>query len=75
MASSLQLTVLDTVAVLPQPSVATNVLVCDFKQVPVTPPSLDVMVTVAVQLSVAVAPFKAAVIAEAAGLQPSVVNE
>ena len=39
-------------------------------QVPVTDPSLDVMVTVAVQLSVAVAPFNAAVMADAAGLHP-----
>ena len=70
--SSVQVTVLNAVAVLPQPSVAVNVLVCDFKQVPVTPPSLDVIVTVAVQLSVAVAPFNAAVIAEAAGLHARV---
>ena len=41
-------------------------------QVPVTDPSLDVMVTVAVQLSVAVAPLSAAVMADAAGLHPRV---
>ena len=39
--------------------------------VPVAAASLDVMVGEAVQLSVAVAPFRAAVIAVASGLQPS----
>ena len=70
--SLVQITVLDAVAVLPQPSVAVNVLVCDLEQVPVAAPSLDVIVTVTVQLSVAVAPFNAAVIAEAAGLHARV---
>ena len=66
------MTVLDAVAVLPQPSVAVNVLVCDFVQVPAAAPSLDVIVGDAVQLSVAVAPPNAAVIAEAAGLHARV---
>ena len=70
-ASAVQVTVRDTVAVLPQPSVALNVLVCDLLHVPVASPSLDVMVGEPVQLSVAVAPFNAAVIADAAGPQPN----
>ena len=61
----------DIVAVLLQASVALKVLVCDLAHVPVTSPSLDVIVTVAVQLSVAVAEPRAAVIADATGLQPN----
>ena len=38
--SSVHVTVLDAVAVLPQPSVAVNVLVCDLKHAPLTAPSL-----------------------------------
>ena len=38
--SSVHVTVLDAVAVLPQPSVAVNVLVCDLKHPPLTDPSL-----------------------------------
>ena len=55
--SIVHVTVLAIVAVLPHPSVAVNVLVCDLTHVPVAAASLDVIVTVAVQLSVAVAPF------------------
>jgi hypothetical protein len=42
-ASSVHVTVLDTDAVLPQRSVAVNVLVCDLMHSPVTAPLLDVM--------------------------------
>jgi hypothetical protein len=66
-----QVTVLVTVAVLPQASVAIKVLVCEEEQVLVdTAPSLEVIVGVP-QPSVAVAEPSAAVISEAAGLQPS----
>jgi len=66
-----QVTVLVTVAELPHPSTAVNVLVCDEEQLVVdTAPSLDVMVGVP-QPSVAVAEPRAAVISEACGLQPS----
>ena len=64
-------TVLATVAVLPQASIAENVLVCEEEQVVVdTTPSVNVTVGIP-QPSVAVADPRAAVISEAAGLQPS----
>src|SRR6187549_475971 len=65
--------VLEVVAVLPQASVATKVLVCDAAhEVVVIVPSLAVTVAV-LQPSVAVAVPSAALISEAEGLQPSVV--
>ena len=65
-----QVTVLVTVAVLPHPSLAINVLVCDEVQlVFCTVPSVKVIVGVP-QPSVAVADPRAAVISEATGLHP-----
>ena len=70
--SAIHVTVLEVVAVLPQASLAVNVLVCDAEQeVVVIVPSVDVIVVV-VQPSVAVAEPRAALISEAEGLQPSV---
>ena len=68
--STVHVTVDDAVAVLPQASVAVNVLVCDLIQVPVTGPSLDVTVGVP-QASVAVAVPSAASIAADDGLHPA----
>ena len=66
-----QVTVLDVVALLPQPSTAVNVLVCEEEQlVVVTDPSVAVILT-ALHASVAVAVPSAASIAAAVGLQPS----
>jgi hypothetical protein len=66
-----QVTVLDVVAELPQPSMAVNVLVCEDEQLLVdTAPSVNVIVAV-LQPSVADAVPSAAVISEAKGLQPS----
>ena len=66
-----QVTVLDTVAVLPQPSIAVNVLVCvALQEVVDIVPSLEVTVGVP-QPSVAVAVPRAALISEADGLHPS----
>jgi hypothetical protein len=68
--SSVHVTVLVSVAVLPQASVAINVLVCDLLQDVLTiAPSLDVTVG-APHASVAVAEPSAALIAAAEGLQP-----
>jgi hypothetical protein len=65
--------VLEVVAVLPQASLAVNVLVCDaLHDVVDIAPSLDVIVVV-LQPSVAVADPRAASISETEGLQPSVV--
>ena len=59
------------VAVLPQASLAVNVLVCDaLHEVVDIVPSVDVIVVV-LQPSVAVAVPSAAAISEAEGLQPS----
>ena len=59
------------VAVLPQPSLAVNVLVCEaLHEEVVIVPSVDVIVVV-LQPSVAVAEPSAAAISEAEGLQPS----
>jgi hypothetical protein len=67
-----QVTVLTAVAVLPQASIAVNVLVCEAEQEFVAiVPSLNVMVGVP-HASVAVAVPSAAVISEAEGLQPKV---
>ena len=64
-------TVLVIVALLPQPSTAVNVLVCEEEQLLVdTAPSVNVIVAV-LQPSVADAEPSAAVISVAAGLQPS----
>jgi len=66
-----QVTVLVTVAVLPQASTAVKVLICEEEQVLVdTAPSVNEIVGTP-QPSVAVAVPRAAVISEAAGLQPS----
>src|SRR6187549_1538199 len=65
--------VLEVVAVLPHPSTATKVLVCEaLQEVVDIVPSLDVTDAV-LQPSVAVAEPSAALISEAEGLQPSVV--
>ena len=69
--SEVQVTVLVMVAVLPQASLAVNVLVCEaLHEVVVIDPSVDVIVVV-LQPSVAVAVPRAALISEAEGLQPS----
>ena len=69
-----QVTVLEVVAVLPQPSTAVNVLICDAEQEVVDiDPSVNVIVVVP-HASVAAAVPRAAVISEAAGLQPSVTS-
>ena len=68
--SLVQVTVLDAVAVLPHPSVAVHVLVCDFAQEPLTGPSTGVNVNVP-QASVAEALPRAASIAADVGLHPS----
>jgi hypothetical protein len=71
--SLIQVTVLEAVAVLPQPSMAVNVLVCEEEQLLLlTVPSLDVMVGLP-QPSVAVAEPKALLISLAVGLQPRVI--
>ncbi len=74
--SNVHVTVLDAVAVFPQPSVAVHVLVCDRAQ-PVEPtaPSDEVGVSTPLQLSEAVAPPRAASIVAEAGLHPSDVDE
>src|SRR5436190_6751029 len=67
--SAVQVTVLEVVAVLPQPSTAVKVLICVTVQLAVVAAaSLDVIVT-APHASVAVAVPKAAVISAAVGLQ------
>ena len=68
--STVHVTVAEDVAVLPQASVAVNVLVCDLIHVPLTGPSLDVTVGVP-QASVAVAVPSAALMAADDGLQPA----
>ena len=68
------ITVLVMVAVLPQASIAVNVLVSEaLHEVVVTAPSVNVMVGVP-QPSFAVAVPRDAVISEAVGLQPSVTS-
>ena len=68
--STVHVTVDEEVAVLPQASVAVNVLVCDLIHVPLTGTSDDVTVGVP-QASVAVAVPRAASIAADDGLQPA----
>src|SRR6266496_1053691 len=71
--STVQVTVRDEVALLPQASVAVHVLVCDAAQLDVVMgPSDDVRVGVP-QPSLAVAVPSAAFISEATGLHPSIV--
>ena len=72
--SSLHVTVLEMVDVLPHASIAVNVLVCDLLQVPLTEPSDELIVGVA-QASVAVAVPNAAVIAVDEGLHPNATVE
>jgi hypothetical protein len=73
--SLVQVTVLVIVAVLPQPSTAVNILVCEEEQLLVDmAPSVEVILT-ALQPSVAVADPRAASISEASGLQPIVTAE
>ena len=71
--SGVQVIVLDAVAVLPQASLAVNVLVCEREHVLlVILPSLEVIVVLP-QASVAVAEPSAALISAVDGLQPNVV--
>jgi hypothetical protein len=72
--SSVQVAVLDAVEVLPQPSIAVNILVCDLLQVPLTASSDEVIVVVA-HASVAVAVPNAEIIADEVGLQPNATFE
>ena len=73
--SLVQVTVLEVVAELPQPSTAVNILVRDDEQLDVdTAPSVNVIVVV-LHASVAVAVPRAASISEASGLQPIVTGE
>ena len=73
--SLVQVTVLEVVDVLPQPSAAVNILVCEEEQLLVdTAPSVNVIVAM-LQPSVADADPRAAVISEAKGLQPIVTGE
>src|SRR6185436_17707858 len=69
--SAVQVTVLEVVALLPQASIAVNVLVCVCVHVPVTGPSVNDTVGMP-QASVAVAVPRAASIRPAAGLHASV---
>src|SRR6187402_3024797 len=72
--SEVQVTVLEVVAELPQPSTAVNILVCEDEQLDVdTAPSVNDTVAV-LHASVAVADPSAASISEARGLQPSVTS-
>jgi len=65
--------VLEVVAVLPHPSTATKVLVCDAPQEVVDIVPSTTVIVVVLQPSVAVAEPRAAAISEAEGLQPRVV--
>ena len=68
--SSLHVTVLETDAVFPHASIAVKVLVCDLLQVPLIPPSEELIVGVP-QASLAVAVPNAASISPPVGLHPS----
>ena len=71
--SFVQVMLLEAVAVLPQASIAVNVLVCEaLHPLVVTVPSTEVTVGVP-QASLAVAEPRAALISDAAGLHPRVV--
>src|SRR6187200_3581943 len=65
-----QVTVLDVVAELPQPSTAVNILVCEEEQLLVDIAPSVAVILMALQPSVADAEPSAAVIADEAGLQP-----
>ena len=69
--SLIHVTVLETLTELPQPSLATNVLVCDRLHVPVTRPSEDVITGVP-HSAVAVALPSAVLISPGDGLHASV---
>jgi hypothetical protein len=71
--SAVQVTVLAVVAVLPQPSIAVNVLVCVTVQVEVVAGASEDVIVTGPQASVAVAVPSAALISDAEGLQPKVV--
>src|SRR5436190_18037399 len=71
--SAVHVTVVEAVAVLPQPSLAVNVLVWLTEQLSVTAGASEEVIVTALQASVAVAEPSAALISEAEGLQPSVV--
>ena len=73
--SLVQLTVREVVDVLPQPSTAVNVLVCEALHEEVTIAASVTVIVVGPQASVADAEPRAAVISDAAGLQPSVTLE
>jgi hypothetical protein len=68
--SSVQVTVLETVEVLPQASLAMKVLVCDLLHAPITEPVFAVTVG-APHASVALAVPNAVVIADDTGLHPN----
>jgi hypothetical protein len=67
----IQLTVLVTVAVLPQASIAVNVLTCEAEQEVVDTAPSEELIVGELQPSVAVAEPSALVISDAAGLHPS----
>ena len=69
--STVQVAVLDVVDILPQASVAVNVLVCTRRQPSVVTAPVDAVTVVAPQASVAVALPRAASIAAVVGLHPS----
>jgi len=68
--SAVHVTVLDVVAVLPQTSIAVNVLVCDLPQDVVTIVASTELTVGVPQASVAVAVPRAALISETTGLHP-----
>jgi hypothetical protein len=68
--SEVQLTVLEVVAVLPQPSTAVNILVCEDEQLDVTTAASVNVIVALLHPSLAVAVPRAASISEAIGLQP-----
>jgi hypothetical protein len=71
--SSVQFTVLEVVAELPQASTAVKVLVCDLKHpLELMLPSAEVILVIAPQASVAVAEPRAASISDAVGLHAKV---
>ena len=70
--SAVQVTVVEAVAELPQPSTAVNVLVWLTEQLSVTAAQSEEVIVTALHASVAVAEPSAALISEAVGLQPRV---
>src|SRR5512145_993362 len=71
--SAVQVTVLEAVAVLPQPSTAVNVLTCVTVQVEVVAGASEEVMVTGPHASVAVAVPSAALISDAVGLHPKVV--